>query len=221
MPTRLINVGTLESPKLQLCITKKDVSYKYVALSYCWGKLTEKDKAKFCTTNENFEARQEEGFDVSVLPKTHRDAVWICRNLDIEYLWIDSHCIIQIGDNGVDWKREALLMENVYSSAYCVFAVVSATSVDAGFLGREVEPESEPEREPWCIYARDHSDRRFYVSTNVEDFDQHVEEGPLNKRAWVLQERYLARRTLHFAADQVYWECGEEMYCGNLARLQR
>jgi hypothetical protein len=145
----------------------------------------------------------------------------MCRNLGIQYLWIDSHCIIQLGDNGDDWEREAKLMENVYSSAYCVFAVTSATSAHEGFLGRGSEPESEPEREPVCVYARDHSDRRFYVSTNVEDFDQHVEEGPLNKRAWVLQERYLARRTLHFAADQVYWECGEEMYCGNLAQLSR
>lgn len=216
MPTRLINVGTLISPKLQLCITEKDISYKYVALSYCWGELTKDNKASFCTTKDNYVVRQE-AFEESVLPKTHQDAVWVCRNLGIEYIWIDSHCIIQAGDDGVDWKREALLMENVYASAYCVFAVVSATGVDAGFLGRESEPESEPR----CIYARDHSDRRFYISTNVEDFDQHVEEGPLNKRAWVMQERYLARRTLHFAADQVYWECGEEMYCGNLAQLSR
>jgi hypothetical protein len=179
-----------------------------VALSYCWGDV---DKAKFCTTKDNYAARQE-GFDESVLPKTHRDAVWVCRNLDIEYLWIDSHCIIQLGDDD-DWKREAKLMEKVYSSAYCVFAVASATSVYEGFSYREREPE--------CIYALDRSKRRFYISTNVEDFDQHVEEAPLNKRAWVLQERYLARRTLHFTADQVYWECGEEMYCGNLAQLRR
>ena len=224
LPTRLINVGTLESPKLQLYITKKGVSYKYVALSYCWGELSTNDKAKFCTAENNYVARQQ-GFDESDLPQTHRDAIWICRSLGIEYLWIDSHCIIQLGDNGVDWKREAPLMENVYSSAYCVFAVSSATSVHAGFLGRESKPESEPESEPErelrCIYAQDHLGRRFYISTNVEDFDQHVEEGPLNKRAWVLQERYLARRTLHFAADQVYWECGEEIYCGNLAQLSR
>jgi hypothetical protein len=212
LPTRLIDVGTLKSPKLRLCVPKEEDSFRYVALSYCWGKLTGDDKHKFCTTKDNFEERKTR-FDDSVLPQTHRDAIWICRNLGIEYLWIDSHCIIQLGDNGDDWKHEAKLMEKVYSSAYCILAAASATDVHVGFLDQEVKSE--------YIYARDHSDRRFYVSTNVEDFDQHVEEGPLNKRAWALQERYLARRTLHFAADQVYWECGEEMYCGNLAQLSR
>ncbi|KAF2824588.1 HET-domain-containing protein [Ophiobolus disseminans] len=212
LPTRLIDVGTLKYPELRLCVPKEEDSFRYGALSYCWGKLTEDDKHKFCTTKDNFPSRQR-GINEFILPKTHRDAVWICRNLGIEYLWIDSHCIIQLGDNGDDWKHEAQLMEEVYSSAYCVLAAASATSVNAGFLDQEVNSE--------YIYARDHSDRRLYVSTNVEDFDQHVEEGPLNKRPWVLQERYPARRTLHFAADQVYWECGEEMYCGNLAQLRR
>ena len=36
-----------------------------------------------------------------------------------------------------------------------------------------------------------------------------VQLAPLNQRAWVFQERHLARRTLHFAADQIYWECNE------------
>ncbi|KAK4891846.1 hypothetical protein LTR27_009545 [Elasticomyces elasticus] len=34
-----------------------------------------------------------------------------------------------------------------------------------------------------------------------------VEKQHLLTRAWTLQERLLARRTLHFATDQIYWEC--------------
>lgn len=30
---------------------------------------------------------------------------------------------------------------------------------------------------------------------------------PLNSRGWTLQERILSRRTLHYSADQIYWEC--------------
>ena len=32
---------------------------------------------------------------------------------------------------------------------------------------------------------------------------------PLQRRAWVFQERILAPRTLHFGSDQLYWECAE------------
>lgn len=209
LPTRLLYVRSLDSPELRLYYPTEKDSCRYVALSYCWGKLSVDDKRKFCTTNENLEARKEQ-IDWCDLPKTHQDAVKISRELGIAYLWIDSHCIIQF-DNG-DWEREAKRMEDVYSSAYCVLAATSATNIWAGFLEQNAETE--------YIYARDRSDQRFYISTDVGDFDRHVEKAPLNNRAWVLQERVLARRTLHFAADHTYWECGAGIYCGNLTKLQ-
>jgi len=39
-----------------------------------------------------------------------------------------------------------------------------------------------------------------------------LEEEPLSKRAWVLQERYLSPRTLHFASTQMYFECESDFY---------
>ncbi|GAW22206.1 hypothetical protein ANO14919_117410 [Xylariales sp. No.14919] len=38
-------------------------------------------------------------------------------------------------------------------------------------------------------------------------FTGDVDDGLLNRRAWVLQERVLSPRTLHFTEHQVYWEC--------------
>jgi hypothetical protein len=34
-----------------------------------------------------------------------------------------------------------------------------------------------------------------------------LEDEPLNSRAWTLQERLLAPRTLHYGSHQVFWEC--------------
>ncbi|KAJ4011012.1 hypothetical protein NW752_007450 [Fusarium irregulare] len=42
-----------------------------------------------------------------------------------------------------------------------------------------------------------------------------LEEEPLSKRAWVLQERYLATRTLHIASTQMYFECRSGFYPQN------
>ncbi|KAI4688297.1 uncharacterized protein J4E84_005228 [Alternaria hordeiaustralica] len=36
-------------------------------------------------------------------------------------------------------------------------------------------------------------------------------EEPLLSRVWVLQERVLARRTVHFASYQMQWECSEQV----------
>ena len=60
------------------------------------------------------------------LDKTFQDAVLICRRLDIEYLWIDSICIIQ-GD-AADWENEARYMGDIYAS--CSLNIVAAGASD-------------------------------------------------------------------------------------------
>jgi hypothetical protein len=40
-----------------------------------------------------------------------------------------------------------------------------------------------------------------------------ITRAPINQRGWVLQERLLAPRTVHFCAEQVFWECVETAAC--------
>jgi hypothetical protein len=94
MPSRLLDVGPAKTDTLRLCCSNKNKTLKYVALSHCWGMLSETGTPKFCTTHDNIKARRN-GFDVSKLPKTFRDAVRVTQNLGIQYLWIDSLCIIR------------------------------------------------------------------------------------------------------------------------------
>jgi len=44
------------------------------------------------------------------------------------------------------------------------------------------------------------------------------EKNALRKRGWVVQERFLSRRTLHFTERQVFWECGANPACEYLPR---
>jgi hypothetical protein len=185
---------------------------EYITLSHCWGNLSVEEKEAYCTTQENISQRLQ-GFSVTELPKTFQDAVKVTRGLGILYLWIDSLCIIQYGDNGEDWKSESGRMESVFSQAYCTIAATAAADSNAGFLKRDVNSEH--------VYIQDASGNQFYISTDIDDFDDHVGKAKLNTRAWVMQEGVLARRTIHFGAYQTYWECGEGVYCENLSRLKR
>src|SRR6266542_1322775 len=42
---------------------------------------------------------------------------------------------------------------------------------------------------------------------DLSDFRRGVDRVILNTRGWVLQERLLSRRILHFGAEMIYWEC--------------
>ncbi|KAJ8116337.1 hypothetical protein OPT61_g2197 [Boeremia exigua] len=166
-------------------------STEFLALSHCWGKLTTEEKRAFCTTSENIRTRYD-GFSVFELPKTFQDAIMVTRALGIRYLWIDSICIIQYGDNNEDWRHQCTEMKLVYSQAYCVIAATAATSSFSGFLNQPVSSAA--------LRVEDHCGHQFFVSTDIDDYDNDVARAALNSRAWVMQESVLARRTIHFTA---------------------
>lgn len=210
LPSRLLYVGGQHYPgSLRLVSGQETKAAEYIALSHCWGKLGPNEVLSYCTTRENI-AHREEGFDIADLPLTFQDAVKVARELDVQYLWIDSLCIIQ--GKGGDWKQESTRMAAVYSSAYCTLAATSAIDSKSGFLDKRVISSD-------YVCIQDKRGRRVNVCANVADFDRDVEEAPLNSRGWVMQERLLSRRTIHFSANQTYWECGEGVYCEDLTRM--
>jgi hypothetical protein len=217
LPTRLLYVGNpgdreYEPDRVRLIRAREATTRQYVALSHCWGQLPKEEQKKFCTTPDNIRRRLQ-GFSISELPKTFQDAVTVTRELDVPYLWIDSLCIIQYEDGGKDWQRESRRMESVFSQAYCTIAATGAADSNAGFLEHDIRTSH--------VYVRDVSGNEFYVSNDIDDFDEDVGKAKLNTRAWVMQEAVLSRRTIHFSARQMYWECGEGVICENLTRLRR
>ncbi|KAJ0373181.1 hypothetical protein COL26b_008663 [Colletotrichum chrysophilum] len=101
-------------------------------------------------------------------------------------------------------------MEDVFSSAYCTIAASSSTSSLDGFLF---------DRAQRAAIGIETPQGTLYLAESIDDFEAHVEKGILNTRGWVLQERALSRRTIHFTSTQVYWECGQGVHCETLAEL--
>lgn len=216
-PTRVLYVGSSdttisETERVNLVEAAGRRSNEYVALSHCWGSYTDEIKETYCTSRTNI-VKRKAGFLISELPRTFQDAITVTRAMNIPYLWIDSLCIIQYGHNGKDWARESTKMEHVFSQAYCPIAATTAIDSFAGFL--DWHPDSE------CLHVKDVSGQQFYISNDIDDFDHDVGNALLNSRAWVMQEAVLSRRTIHFSRNQIYWECGEGIYCENLTNLTR
>jgi hypothetical protein len=196
-PARLLKVGRHLDAEIKLIDTKETkLQGPYATLSYCWGsglpvKLTSSSLSAF-----------KRGILVSALPKTLRDAVTVARQIGVKYLWIDALCIVQ--DSGDDWNKEARKMADIYSSSYCNIAATHTQSCNDGlFAKRELDKSA-----VICVdTCWDGVDIRQLGLVDFEFLIKKLERAPLNSRGWVLQERFLSPRTVHFGDDQVLWEC--------------
>jgi heterokaryon incompatibility protein (HET) len=215
LPTRVLAVGSLKTQDLYLHCPQKDEEGKwpkgkYIALSHCWG--TDHEQLPLRTTKDKLEAYKRR-IDPNKLPRTFLDAVTVAREIDVQYLWIDSLCIIQ--DDSEDWENESRKMEQVFSSAYCTISATSAKNSHEGFL-------TFPVKEAVRIPDGENSQFSICACTADKSFKQAVDEdGLLNTRGWVLQERALSRRTIHFTGSQIFWECGSVIRYDNLSQLAR
>jgi hypothetical protein len=206
LPTRLIDVGEKDDINVRLWITAPENTGKWIALSHKWG------SHHFATTPDNLQ-RHLDGIKVTDLPHTFRDAVTVTRALGLRYLWIDSLCVIQ-GPEG-DFKHEAKRMEDVYSGAYCVIAASCASDHYDGFL------KTRNTRDYVKICQEGKGQTPFYICQTIDNFKEHVLDGELHSRGWVLQEHALARRTLFFTKHQTYFECGNGVHCETSTRMQK
>ncbi|KAE9369752.1 HET-domain-containing protein, partial [Stipitochalara longipes BDJ] len=202
-PSRLIQVTGTSRADLRARLVLSaglGANTKYCTLSHCWGsspiiKLQKANLVGFLSDIPIFE-----------LSKTFQDAMYAVIQLGFSFIWIDSLCIIQ--DRREDWLHEASLMSSVYANSSLNLAATAAADGRAGLFFS---------RNPASIKAgyitASGALRNGYVIANRQLWNQSIEHGPLAKRAWVLQERFLAPRTLHFASNQLFWECGQVSCC--------
>jgi hypothetical protein len=175
------------------------------------------------TTTATLSLRRQE-IPFADLPKTFQDAVTITRSLGVEYLWIDSLCIIQ--DDKDDWTREAARMKSVYAGCYAMIAADNSINPHGGCFISSVNEKSRSYAVesvgPFFSKAKafirlTHLRHTFHeeVSHKIGDVSQEADKSRtiLNQRGWCFQERVLAPRILHLGKSELAWECPETVAC--------
>ena len=196
---RLVNMSDLDDPREQ-----------YVTLSHCWGGSLE-----FKAISSNILQLQEQIIYDS-LPRTFRDAIVIARGMGVRYLWIDALCILQ--DSFEDWSRESRNMGQIYMNALFTIAASASQDGDGGCFNKRSTSQEElleiaatitntlSSGVKSCLYIWAPKEK----VADGREFDAiatHVDHSPLAHRGWVLQERILSPRTLHYTQMQLFWEC--------------
>lgn len=151
-------------------------------------------------------------FEIPCLPESFQEAISLTQKLGWRYLWIDSLCINQ--NDAEDWKAQSAQMWMIYEHSICNFAATGAATSGRGlyssvnWLAREENFATFAVDCAWT--SRDASSGRLHLlMPDALDLFSGLEHSDINKRGWVLQERLLSPRTIHFAAKTLYWECRE------------
>ena len=145
LPRRLLDVGFREGDAIKLIESSKLESkdQKYVAVSHCW--CTDEDRM-FKTLDSNLRDRLQ-SISMTGMPKVLKDSIKVTRALGVQYLWIDTVCLIQ--DNPDDDKgKEISRMGDYYSNAFFTIAASSSTSSIVPFV-TERNPYYEPDTLPF------------------------------------------------------------------------
>ncbi|KAJ4219092.1 hypothetical protein NW759_008247 [Fusarium solani] len=208
LPTRLLHCqasAASKDPIVKLVDTHElGSSTRYAALSHRWGEIQ-----PLMLKHELVDAFY---YDIpfTTIPATFQDAMKLANTLDIQYIWIDSLCIIQ--DSKEDWDVEAAHMASVYSQAYVTISATAAKDSSAGLKQDSMLKHPCEITPTWTGFEE--SEMSTTATMRLIDrsaFCDQVLSQPLFRRGWVFQEWILSPKTLHVASDQLWWTSASDM----------
>lgn len=200
-----------------------DSGAEYVTLSHRWA-----DNPVVTLRKDGVEGFKN-GISFETLSRTFQDAMKFTLRIGLCYIWIDSLCIIQ--DSQDDWLHESSRMGDVYRNSVVTIAASAAAEGGDG-LYTERDPllfkPCRVERLSWSrAYGSDKlkavkpsplydDERNDFILLTIEQLrDCQLSTFPLQRRGWVVQERFLSRRKIHFD-HQIHWECIQQFSCSEM-----
>lgn len=213
LPTRLLHFqASADTEDLMVrLVGTQDLgsSTRYAALSHRWGEVQ-----PLMLKKELVDAFYRD-IPFATMPTTFQDAIKLANTLGIQYIWIDSLCIIQ--DSKEDWNIEAAHMASVYSQAYVTISATAAKDSSAGLKQDSILKHPCEITPTWAGFDDSEMPTHTVRLIDRSAFCDQVLSQPLFSRGWVFQEWILSPRTLHVASDQLWWTSASDMTSGGFA----
>jgi hypothetical protein len=214
LPHRVLDVEQAASDVVRLR-TGLSERAQYACLSHCWG------RAPFlCTKSENLESHEAE-IPWENLPLTFQETISVVRRLGIRYLWIDSLCIIQDSEN--DWRNNAANMGRIFQESLLTITAAKSKSAHDGLFSNDLPVAYRLKAVTRHSCANSETQEPVFVRRALPHLQGHARFGsqvpgggqdfPTLTRGWILQERMLAPRVVHFGPQELVWECLQSSAC--------
>ncbi|KAK8219021.1 heterokaryon incompatibility protein-domain-containing protein [Phyllosticta capitalensis] len=210
LPTRLLKLQNIGTEKVFSLVLSHECppETRYMTLSHCWGNAPAESKLRLLSdTYHSLRDAQ----SLNWLPKTFRDAFHVADTLNIRFLWIDRLCIFQ--DSKEDWSKESAMMQDVYRHSFLNISAHGAFDDEDGCFFDRNESQVK-ERFMNINLGSCQRPQPFVYRDQIPNYvSRMAEEGSIVSRGWILQERLLAPRVVHFGRKQLLWECNSSNSC--------
>jgi len=187
---RLIDVKTM-------CLVVKQLPTKYAALSYVWGpphliqlKLHQMNVEKMSKPNALRERWNQ-------VPTTIKDAIRVCIEFGIQYLWVDALCLVQ---DAPDLPRHLDKMTEIYDAAVMTIVAACADSSWTGLSGVSIARPMSQHRVSFGSMA---------LIEPLPPLGTELENARWTQRGWTFQEHIFSRRCLIFLENRVVFQCND------------
>ncbi|CAI6067911.1 unnamed protein product [Clonostachys chloroleuca] len=171
------------------CCSHHTSEHEYATLSHYWG------QNPIITLRQENVGGFQDPITMTALLLVSQQAIYVARRLGFAFLWIDSLCVIQ--DSEEDWRHESALMGKVYSNS-TLNIMATDRLIQGLFRARS------PLDLQYCVVRAERTGiapQSFYIYDWMT-WDNLIFRAPLNGRGWVLQERILSPRVVHFSHNQ-------------------
>jgi hypothetical protein len=240
-PTRLLDIANIGSQACRLLVVENVLLLDdggYVALSHCWGK---NPSFLTLTSDNMDEIQQIIPFhrlpksivdSIQICRRLGFRYLWIdglciiqsgagfeedwqlnAATMDLVYANCELNLAVVRAENPepgafVDRDPDVLQTASVYVPV--TMELHDETDIHSSTITPPIAGEE-------CLTIEDETARHGSMASLVTifapeyDYQSALWKLPLQKRGWVVQERLMAQRTLHFGNDRICWQCNERL----------
>lgn len=202
LPSRVVDVGSENPPVDPFVFVTDGAIGEWITLSHCWG-----GQMPITTTTVNLDERRK-GIGLDELPPNFRDAIFLTRKLGFRYIWIDALCIVQ--DSHEDWTAESTQMFDIYAQASLNIALSAARNPQEGIFATSNRDRglAAPIFSVHSFSSKHNVKGTLSIRPSMPSYPfVWMNNEPLHKRAWVMQESILSPRRLDFGSCELKWFC--------------
>jgi Heterokaryon incompatibility protein (HET) len=198
LPRRILHLAENGSDSLHVTLQETNgATGKYACLIHRPGSV------KTCKATQSNYIDLLSGIPWSSIPATFQDAMMFCYTLGINYIWIDSLCIVD-DDDANSYKHQTLQIPTIYNNSYITLAASAALNDDSGCF--------------WDLFGPGVSEFKtdlgsFSVRKAVTHSQSKWESISRDMSPTLSKAALPSPRLIHFSQNELVWECKEVGTC--------